>query len=386
MSGAAGTQAARVWIERLRLTDFRNYTAAALDLDPRPVVLTGHNGAGKTNLLEAVSLLTSGRGLRGRPFAELVRAGGSAWSVAADAHGREGPVALGTGFGSEDGGTARVVRIAGKTQSGSGALADHVPMVWLTPAMDGLFNGPASERRRFLDRLVFAFGPRFRTHAGRFEGAMRQRNRLFETGSGASALYRGLEEQMAGEAVAIAAARLDAVSALRDEIDRSRHKRSDSSFPFATIALAGTLEQALESAAAIDVEDAYRGRLEAGRDADRRAGRALEGPHLTDFKVGHGPKEEPAEACSSGEQKALLLGVVLAESQLIKRESRGLAPLVLLDEVAAHLDGARREALLAEIMTLEAQVWLTGTDAELFSGLADFAQFAEVNRGRIVLP
>ncbi|MEX2167589.1 MAG: DNA replication/repair protein RecF [Methyloceanibacter sp.] len=373
----------RLFVGELKLTDFRNYARAALPLDARPVVLVGDNGSGKTNLLEAVSLLGSGQGLRGRPYGELCRKeGAGGFAIAARVTSRHGEVEIGTGFALGIGPEAgRTVRIGGKEQS-AGALADHVKLVWLIPAMDGLFTGPASERRRFLDRLVVTIDPKMRGPLNRYERAMRQRNRLFQLREYAGALFAGLEEQMAEAGVAIAASRRDAIERLTLLIERTREARGPSPFPFALLALEGTLESALADRPATEVEDEFRLVLEQGRERDRAASRALAGPHLSDLIVIHGPQNAPAPHCSSGEQKALLLGLILAKAELI-RELEGVSPLVLLDEVAAHLDASRREALFAEILRLNAQAWMTGTDRDLFQPIAQEAQILGVNQGKI---
>ncbi|HWM30313.1 MAG TPA: DNA replication/repair protein RecF [Methyloceanibacter sp.] len=373
----------RLFVGELKLTDFRNYARAALALDARPVVLVGDNGSGKTNLLEAVSLLGAGQGLRGRPYGELCRKeGGGGFAIAARVTSRLGEIEIGTGFALGIGPEAgRTVRIGGKEQS-AGALADHVKLVWLIPAMDGLFTGPASERRRFLDRLVVTIDPKMRGPLNRYERAMRQRNRLFQLREYAGALFAGLEEQMAEAGVAIAASRRDAIERLTQLIERTRKARGPSPFPFAVLALEGTLESALSDRPATEVEDEFRLALEQSRERDRAASRALAGPHLSDLIVIHGPQNAPAPHCSSGEQKALLLGLILAKAELI-RELEGISPLVLLDEVAAHLDASRREALFAEILRLNAQAWMTGTDRDLFRPMAQEAQILGVNRGKI---
>ncbi len=373
----------RLFVGELKLTDFRNYARAALALDERPVVLVGDNGSGKTNLLEAVSLLGAGQGLRGRPYGELCRKEGSGgFAIAARVTSRHGEIEIGTGFALGIGPEAgRTVRIGGKEQS-AGALADHVKLVWLIPAMDGLFTGPASERRRFLDRLVVTIDPKMRGPLNRYERAMRQRNRLFQLREYAGALFAGLEEQMAEAGVAIAASRRDAIERLTQLIERTRKARGPSPFPFAVLALEGTLESALSDRPATEVEDEFSLALEQGRERDRAASRALAGPHLSDLIVIHGPQNAPAPHCSSGEQKALLLGLILAKAELI-RELEGISPLVLLDEVAAHLDASRREALFAEILRLNAQAWMTGTDRDLFRPMAQEAQILGVNRGKI---
>jgi DNA replication and repair protein RecF len=347
-------------------------------------VLAGDNGAGKTNLLEAVSLLGPGHGLRGRPYEELCRKDGTGgFAVAARVVSRGDEVEIGTGLAAaeHEAGTGRTVRIAGKDRS-AGALAEYVNLLWLIPAMDGLFTGSASERRRFLDRLVLAVDPKMRSPLGRYDRAMRQRNRLFQMREGSRALFEGLEEQMAEAGVAIAAARLDATGRLVGLIERMREQRGEGPFPWASVALEGRLEGALATRSATEVEDAYRATLDEGRERDRAASRALEGPHLSDLIVTHGPKEALAAHCSSGEQKALLIGLILAKAELIKALG-GIPPLVLLDEVAAHLDEARREALFGQILALKCQAWMTGTDRDLFAPLAEDAQIFGVNRGMI---
>ncbi len=384
MGEAPGSAPARIFVEALKLTNFRNYERASLALDARPVVLVGDNGAGKTNLLEAVSLLGPGHGLRGRTYDELGRKDGpGGWAVAATVMSIEGLIEIGTGFGLDGGGggTGRSVRIAGKDRS-AGALGDYVQLVWVIPEMDGLFTGPAAERRRFLDRLMLAIDPKMRGPRGRFDRAMRQRNRLFQLREGSASLFAGLEEQMAEAGVAIAAARVDAVARLQALIDDTHEARGPGPFPFAQLALEGRLETALTQRPAVEVEDDYVSLLSELRERDRLAGRALAGPHLSDLIVFHGPHNAPAESCSSGEQKALLLGLVLAKARLIRSLSSA-APLVLLDEVAAHLDAARREALFGEILDLGAQAWMTGTDRAVFAALAEDAQILAVNRGTI---
>lgn len=342
-------------------------------------MLTGPNGAGKTNLMEAVSLLAPGQGLRGAAFADLGRAGAAVWSVAAHVHTAVGAVDIGTGMQPRAGGperAGRIVRIDGETKSGSGILADYVEMVWVTPAMDGLFTGAASERRRFLDRLILCFDPGYRTRAGRFERAMTSRNRLLADGVSDHAQLEGFELIMAEMGVSIAAARAEAVAALTAVVAERHAREPGSAFPWATLALEGDLERELMQRAAIDVEDHYAAVLRKARERDRAAGRTLDGPHRSDLVVGHGPKAMPARLCSTGEQKALLLGLVLAHAQLVAERRDGLAPILLLDEIAAHLDEVRRAALFGEILRLGAQAWMTGTDAHAFSGLAGRARFA----------
>lgn len=374
----------RLWVARLRLTDFRNYASLSLELDARPVALTGPNGAGKTNLLEAVSLLAPGRGLRRAPFAELTRTGAdgeAGWAVAARVNGPQGEADIGAGLAPGGNGGGRAVRIDGVPARGSGALGEHVRLVWLTPAMDGLFTGPAGERRAFLDRLIQSLDPGYRALLGRFERAMRQRNALLERGVMQPSQFEGLEMQMAESGVALAAARAEAVEWLKAEAGEARG--GSGAFPWATLALEGDLETRLERAAAIDVEDDYRAMLARGRERDRAARRTLDGPHRCDLLAGHGPKAMAARKCSTGEQKALLIGLVLAHARLARQRGGGTAPLILLDEIAAHLDSARREGLYEEILALGAQAWMTGTDAELFAPLGEEARRLGVENGGV---
>ena len=376
-----------VWIERLTLTSFRNYPGLTLETGPGPVVLFGANGAGKTNLLEAVSMLSPGQGLRRATFAEMAcHQGAGEWVVAARIN-RHG-IAMDVGTGLKPGAThsrpsARQVRIDGETQSSSGALADIIEIAWLTPALDGLLTGPAAERRRYLDRLILCFDPGHRTRSGHFERAMRQRNRLLEEASRDPALFDGLEKVMAESGVAIAAARCDAVAAL-DAVWQRRHQRwPDSPFPWATARLEGTLEKRLAAGdPAVDVEDAYAHQLAESRERDRAAGRTLLGPHRTDFHLTHGPKDMPGRLCSTGEQKALLIGLILAHAELSAARRDG-APILLLDEIAAHLDVDRRHALYDELVQLGTQAWMTGTDRQAFSGLEGRAGFFHVEDGSV---
>jgi DNA replication and repair protein RecF len=387
--GPDGDQAAAdgVWIERLQLTDFRNYAGLSLSVGPAPVVLTGANGSGKTNLLEAISLLTSGQGLRGAPYQELARMARPSWAVAARLVTARGPVDLGTGFGlpTDGGRAARIVRIDGETQSGSGALAEHVEMVWLTPAMDGLFTGPASDRRRLLDRLISGLDAGYRPLLGQFERAMQQRNRLLAEDVRQAARFEGFERIMAETGVAVAAARATAVAALSAAIGARRDAGHGTAFPWAELALVGTLDSALAERAAVDVEDDYARQLGSERERDRAAGRTLEGPHRSDLIVGHGSKQMPAKVCSTGEQKALLVGLVLAHCDLVAQRKGGVAPILLLDEIAAHLDPSRRAALFEEIVALRSQAWMSGTDPEPFAALGNRAQFHRVEEGRVTV-
>jgi DNA replication and repair protein RecF len=384
----AGSRArTALWVEKLHLQNFRNYARLKLEVGPEPIVLAGPNGAGKTNLLEAVSLLAAGQGLRRVPFSDLARAGGTGmWAVAAKLNTSEGPLDIGTGQQAEMAGNARagrIVRINGDTQGGSGILADLVEMVWITPAMDGLFTGAAGDRRRFLDRLILCFDPGYRTRIGHFERAMTQRNRLLADGVTDRAQFAGLERILAETGIAIAAARAEATAALAKTIERRRERAPDNPFPWAIVDIVGALESDLAKRPAVDVEEDYAETLARNRERDRAAGRTLDGPHRSDLVVGHGPKSMPAKLCSTGEQKALLVGLVLAHAELIKRRRGETAPILLLDEIAAHLDPIRRAALFEELIALGSQTWMTGTDPEAFAALGRRARLHRVEDGLV---
>jgi len=378
----------RHWIGRLSLSSFRNYVTAEIEAGPEPVVLVGPNGVGKTNLLEAVSLLAPGHGLKHAPYEELVRKGGPGdWAISALVHGRDGPLRIGTALrraaeGSERR-SGRIVHIDGERRAGPAALGGCVHMVWLVPAMDSLFTGPASERRRFLDRLIVSFDRDYASRLSRFERAMRQRNRLLENGLDERVLLEGLEIEMAETGVAIAASRREAVSALTAAIAERRMRDPTSAFPWVGLDLVGSLEAQLTERPAVEVEDGYRHALARSRERDRAAKRALEGPHRSDLHVWHGPKGTPAKVSSTGEQKALLMGLVLAHAELLAERRQHPAPILLLDEVAAHLDDRRRSALFADVLHLGMQVWMTGTDRSAFEALFGRALFADIDDGRI---
>ncbi len=385
--GAGCADTGRTWIGKLTLTDFRNYRSATLISTPAPAVLFGANGAGKTNCLEAISLLTAGRGLRSLPFSELARKGGAGgWAVAARVHAGAEEIEIGTGVQVPPGGvlgvrTPRVVRIGGAPAKGSGALA-RVRMVWLTPAMDSLFTGAASERRRFIDRLALSLDPAYASAAATFDRAMRQRNKALEDMS-PPRLLDGIEVQMAEAAAVMAVIRHRAIRALAAEIEAERASAPNSAFPWAALSLQGQLEAQAGSTPLEEMRRSYANLLAHSRERDQAAGRTLAGPHRSDLEVMHGPKGMPAKMCSTGEQKALLVGLALAQARLVKEVSGGIAPLILLDEIAAHLDEERRAALFSSIASLDAQVWMTGTDSAMFSPLKDATavQFFRVSEG-----
>ncbi|ESX28669.1 DNA replication/repair protein RecF [Mesorhizobium sp. LSJC264A00] len=369
-------------ISKLTLTNFRNYAALSIGFSPGAVVFSGDNGAGKTNLLEAISLLTPGRGLRRAPYVNVAREGGDGgFALHARLDGPEGQVEIGTGItgGEAAGEGGRKVRINGAPARSADAMLEWLRVVWLTPAMDGLFPGPAADRRRFLDRLVLAIDPGHGQRALDYEKAMRGRNRLLTEGSRDGAWFDAIEMQMVETGVAIAAARAELVRLLAAMIDRLP---SSGPFPQADISLFGDLESHVASAPAVDVEQRYRDALADGRERDRAAGRTLDGPHRSDLLVRHRPKAMPAELCSTGEQKALLVGIVLSHARLTG-EMSAMTPILLLDEIAAHLDAGRRAALFSILEELNCQAFMTGTDAALFSSLRGRAQFLTVDHGTV---
>ncbi|KKB06988.1 recombinase RecF [Devosia geojensis] len=365
-------------ISRLRLTAFRNYVSAALDLDQRHLVLTGPNGAGKTNLLEAISLLAPGRGLRRASF-ETVQAQGSdvSWAVAATIETGDGPVDIGTGGAPGDG--ARRVRINGANARSVEAMSEYLRVLWLTPSMDGLFAGPASERRRFLDRLVTTLIPSHSAAVADYEKAMRARNKLLEEG-GDSRWLDATETQLAEYAAAVHLSRTDSLSHLQALIAQSLE---DTSFPAAHLSLTPLFEDRPEPLASTALEAELKALWAASRGLDRAAGRTIYGPHRVDLDVTYAQKGVPAALGSTGEQKALLIGLVLAHARLV-RQRAGIAPFLLLDEVAAHLDPDRRRALFSALDALGTQCFLTGTDPMLFAALEGRAQRVTVRDGRLL--
>lgn len=371
------------FIRRLTLSNFRSYHAAQVRLDrPGPIVLTGANGAGKTNLIEAISLLAPGRGLRRATMEELAFSeGDGAWAISAEIEGMLGLATLGTGIdppAGEESTPTRKCRIDRESVGSATAFADHLRVVWLTPAMDPLFNGPASERRRFLDRLVLAVDAQHSSRVAALERSLRSRNRLLEHPSGDSHWLDAVEHETAEVAVAVAAGRAETAKRLSAALEASRDNARE--FPQAQIALQGWMEQLLPDHSAIEVEDRYRALLKDSRIRDAAAGRTLEGPHLSDLVVTHASKNIPAADASTGEQKALLIRLVLAHAGLIKQMT-GFAPLLLLDEVIAHLDPSRRAALYDALSLLGAQVWMTGADPAAFGDVVGRAQVFLVRSG-----
>ena len=372
-------------VRRLILGDFRSYAALDIALSGAPVVLAGHNGAGKTNLLEALSFFTPGRGLRRAELADCAREGGAGnWAVSLEIEdgGEVVPeVQLGTGLdiGDGAGSSSRRCRIDRAPVASAKSFADHIRVVWLTPAMDGLFTGSASERRRFLDRIVLTVDSEHGTRVTALERALRNRNRVLEDGRAAgrtdAAWADAAEREVAALGVAVAAARHETVSRLAALI--LQHRDEASSFPWADVALDGTIEALVASCPALEAEDRYRAVLREARSRDAAAGRTSIGPHLTDLVVRHGPESRGRVAFVDGEQKALLVGLVLASARLVAAMS-GIAPLVLLDEIAAHFDPLRRQALFESLDALGGHVFMTGADPMLFADARDAERFEVV--------
>ena len=373
------------FLRRLALTNFRSYHAAQIELGVAgPVVVTGANGAGKTNLIEAISLLAPGRGLRRATFEELAFSeGDGGWAVSVEVQGMLGLATLGTGINppaGEDASPARQCRIDRESVTSAAAFADHLRVVWLTPAIDRLFNGPASDRRRFLDRLVLAVDASHSSRVAALERSLRSRNRLLENPQSDAHWLDAIEHETAEVAVAVAAARAETVTRLSGALSAARDTAPE--FPLADVKLDGWMEEMLPAHSAIEIEDRYRALLKGNRARDAAAGRTLDGPHLSDLKVSYAAKTIAAADASTGEQKALLIRLVLAHASLIK-DMTGFAPLLLLDEVIAHLDPKRRAALYDALAGLGAQVWMTGADPAAFGDVMDRAQVFEVRNGTV---
>ncbi len=370
------------FLTKLTISNFRSYeTARVDDLPPGLIVLYGANGAGKTNVLEAISLLTPGRGLRNAAMEEMQRKDSAQpFAIAAQVETGAGDVSIGTGLDPAT--FKRAVRINGVGAKSQISLADYLSALWLTPQMDRLFLDGASGRRRFFDKLVFTFDPAHAGRVTRYENAMAQRSKLLREGKGDDYWLKALETQMAETGIAIAAARLDFIQRLQAGIDAGDGEE-DLFFPRARLGLAGTVEELLQSTPAVEVEQMLLYQLAQSRARDAETGGASSGPHKSDLLVRFAAKDMPADQCSTGEQKALLIGLVLSHARLIKSE-KGDVPLLLLDEIAAHLDEARRAALFDRLSRLGGQVWMTGTDKSLFSAIFEKAGFYAVQNAEII--
>ncbi|MGN6748183.1 MAG: DNA replication/repair protein RecF [Xanthobacteraceae bacterium] len=369
-------------VRRLNLHNFRNYRAASLETGAGTIALVGPNGAGKTNLIEAISFLAPGRGLRRATLNEIAfNEGDGSWAVAAEVEGALGLATLGTGIEppAEDGATTqRQCRIDREPAPSAAAFADHLQVIWLTPAMDSLFTGAPSERRRFLDRLALAVDAQHASRVNALERSLRSRNRLLEETRADAHWLDAVEHETAELAVAVASLRVETIRRLAAVLEA----RKASPFPPAHVAIEGALEQLIPAHPASAVEQRYRAALRDNRERDAAAGRTLDGPHLSDLKVVYAVKDIPAADASTGEQKALLIGLVLAQARLL-RAMTGAAPVLLLDEVLAHLDPARRLALHRELGELGAQAWMTGADPALFREIESPAAVIEVRSGTL---
>jgi DNA replication and repair protein RecF len=368
----------RIKVLNLSLSHFRNYTSGRVETDAQLVVLVGPNGAGKTNLLEAISLLTPGRGLRRAALSEINAIDETAfWAISAEIMGSKGLASIGTGRDPESDKTSnkRIIKIDGKISRGQAELASLFSALWLTPQMDTLFIEGDSVRRKFFDRLVYSFDAEHASRINAYEYAMRERNRLLGESFADPLWLTALEQKMAEKGIATAVARQHTAERLNQSMQLAGH-----SFPKASIALTGTIEKALEEGSALFAEEQFRTQLEQNRPRDGAAGRALSGIHRTVVEVSHIKKSMKAELCSSGEQKALLVSIILAQARS-GAMWHGRVPVLLLDEVATHLDLIHRAELFAEISDIGAQTWITGTDSDIFSKIQ--GHFLRVESGKI---
>jgi len=369
-------------ILKLALSNFRNYHSASLEAGAKTVALVGPNGAGKTNLIEAISFLAPGRGLRRATLDEVAFSeGDGSWAASAEIEGALGLATLGTGIEQphDDGASpSRKFRIDREPASSAAAFADHLRVIWLVPAMDSLFAGAPAERRRFLDRLVLAVDAEHGSRVNALERALRSRNRLLEDPQPDAHWLDAVEHETAELAVAVAGLRVETVRRLEAVLAA----RKQAAFPPVEIALNGWMEKLIPAHPAAEIEERYRAVLCDNRGRDAAAGRTLDGPHVTDLTVTYAQKGIAAADASTGEQKAMLIGLVLAHARLIA-EMAQFAPILLLDEVVAHLDPARRAALQAELAELGSQVWMTSADAALFAEVGDDAMFVDIAEGHL---
>lgn len=373
----------KISLSSLTLSNFRNYEYARIETSSVPVVLTGENGAGKTNILEAVSLFSVGRGLRRAKLSELdnLSSDNQAWAVAANAEGRMGKVKIGTGRDTEtiENTDKRIVKIDGKIVRGQAELARHVSLIWLTPQMEQLFTEGSSSGRKFLDRLVFGFEAEHATRVNDYEYSMRERNKLLQYGRADADWLSVMEQKMAECATAIALARISTCEHINYTISAS-----PLSFPKAYIDVSGFAEDLLKNGkSAVEIENSLKSSFASYRAQDAASGRTLIGTHRSELKVTHLGKNMQAENCSMGEQKAMMLSIILAQARS-GALWHGVVPIILLDEVAGHLDGVKRTELFEEIFDTGAQVWMTGTDTALFADLSGKAQFFRVDNGNIL--
>ena len=367
-------------VERLSLSHFRCYEIFSVSLDLRPVVLTGPNGAGKTNLLEALSFLIPGRGLRRARLSEIKRQESiEPWALSIQLKDQGEGIQIGTGLDPEaPESERRITKINGEKAKSQSSLAEWVSMVWLTPQMDRLFLEGPQGRRRFLDRLVYGFDPAHAQRLNRYEKALKERNLLLRQGRYDPYWIEGLEETLISEGIAITIARREVVGQLSNVL-----KAQQNAFPSAELSLGGDLENLLQKHNILQAEDKMRRLFTECREQDRLTGRTSFGPHRSDLFTSYLEKNQVAALCSTGEQKSLLLSIVLASAHLLSVRT-GAIPLLLLDEVVAHLDKKRRSALFDAILKLKMQAWLTGTDTSLFEELQGNAQFLSLKEARLV--
>lgn len=373
----AEAAAARILsVDELRLHSFRNYPTLQLATEGRNVVLTGQNGAGKTNILEAVSMLVPGRGLRKARFSDIDNVQyDQSWVVSATVQGMQGECTLGVGH---EGDSSRTVKIDDYNPRSQAELGKHLTMLWLTPQMEQLFNQGTSEGRRFLDRLVYSFDSDHASRVNKYDYAMRERNRLLQDGAGDAAWLDTLELTMAETATAVAQARLDTLSSLNHAMGLSTRP-----FPKAQISVQGAVEGLLQSGmSALEAEEGFKAQLTTQRRQDSAAGRTLYGTHVSQLSVFHQEKQMPAEHCSTGEQKALLLSIILAQTRAAALWKQTV-PILVFDDVSAHLDSVRKHELFDEIYAIKAQTWMTGTDPQFFSELDGKALFFHVDNGTL---
>lgn len=363
----------------LRLRNFRSYTELAIDqLSPSFVVLVGANGAGKTNILEAVSLFSPGKGMRGADMPDLQNKDmRTPWGIHSKIKTGFGEISIATSKDIEK--NRRAVFIQGEQVKSQSALSEYFSCLWLTPQMDRLFIEASSARRRFLDRMVFSFDAGHAGRITRYENALSQRSKLLKDGNANSVWLDSLEQQMASSGIAVAAARIDFV----DRLQKVCNRRPDKDFPVADLSLSGFLEENLRGKSALHVEQMFQQELKNRRADDASTGGSGVGIHRTDFCVIYRAKDMPASECSTGEQKALLIGIVLAHADLINAET-GSPPILLLDEVAAHLDPSRRKSLYNLLSHIGGQVWMTGTEIQIFDGIPENSSLLKVDMGHVL--
>lgn len=370
-------------ITQLTLENFRNYRTLSLQVPAKPVILTGHNGAGKTNILEAISLLCPGRGIRKSTLKQMdnLAAGGAPWVVSVELQSGEETHRVGMGRDGEAARDKRILKIDGEIKRQHGILTRYASVQWLTPSMDQVFMEGGTARRKFLDRIVYSFDPEHASRVGAYELSMRERNKLLSDRATADPYWLSvLEQQMAEAGVAMTIARQETLARIAEAMQELHPE-----FPKAITELQGTLEAWLSGGlSALEAESKFAARLAEIRSLDSAAGRAMEGAHRSHFHVIHSLKNAMAEQCSTGEQKALLLSLILSSAKA-RTKWCGLPPVLLLDEVVAHLDVDKRNCLFDVISSTAIQAWMTGTDAADFQGLQAVATVVEIASGEALI-